>query len=447
MGEISAEVQERLAEGISQIIGTELTEKDSLLTEAQFVLENVQQLQRQISSINWGGDTGFTNKKAVVSVAAEAVQQAAMVSGIKSKLSKILSNMSISADHGHTEDNELRNLIISKKGEVEQSILDEIDKIVKEYTGIAQEVTRINKEIYAQGNIKKITYDSQEWMSRGYKVLAQIGELIHGTKIIYEVQLSIGTQGSQRTAYLTLDQIAQYTYAEYHKGEINLRLNEAAVRSSGIDLFAWSKDYLDAYKNYVGRAEANELIDTGRMWKGNIGKRSGDKIYTNTGNITEAFRTAATTILQHGMDASFNKTLQQLDSLDDHGVHTLIHSQLEDVLKNTVAYWQGADFTADLDALFKGLEDVNQEQLIKQLELAGQTSVGVQEKVSGASFTTLSSLAAELQKAVAALQQIAIATQKQNIKTKINTSITEGLDDAVMQGVRDLVQQFLPGAS
>jgi len=60
-----------------------------------------------------------------------------MISGIKSKLSKILSNMSISADHGHTEDNELRNLIISKKGEVEQSILDEIDKIVKEYTGIA----------------------------------------------------------------------------------------------------------------------------------------------------------------------------------------------------------------------------------------------------------------------------------------------------------------------
>jgi len=69
------------------------------------------------------------------------------------------------------------------------------------------------------------------------------------------------------------------------------------VRNSGVDLFTWSKDYLDAYKSYVGRAEANELIDTGRMWKSNVGKLNGDKIYTNTGNITEAFRTAAVTIL------------------------------------------------------------------------------------------------------------------------------------------------------
>ena len=355
--------------------------------------------------------------------------------------------MSISADHGHTEDNELRNLLVSKKGEVEQSVLEEVNQIVEKYTGIAARVAEANRQIYATGNIKKLTTESQEWMSRGYKVLTQIGELIHGTKIIYEVQLSIGTQGRQRTAYLTLDQIAKYTYAEYHKGEVSLRLNEAAVRNSGIDLFAWSKDYLDAYKSYVGRAEANELIEAGRMWKGNAGKGNGDKIYTNTGNIAEAFRTAAVSILQHGMDASFNKTLNELDSLDDHGVHTLIHSQLEEVLKNTVAYWQGADFTASLDALFKGLEGVNQEALIAQLGLTGQTSVGVQEKVSGASFTTLSSLATELSKAISALQQIATATQKQNIKNKINTSITEGLDDDIMRGVQDLVNQFLPGAS
>ena len=370
-----------------------------------------------------------------------------MISGIKTKLSKILSNMSISADHGHTEDNELRNLLASKKQEIEQSILDEIDQIVKSYTGIAQEVTKANKEIYEQGTIKNIVKNSQNWMSRGYKVLTQIGELIHGTKIIYEVQLSIGTQGRQRTAYLTLDQIVKYTYAEYHKGEISLRLNEAAVRKSGIDLFAWSKDYLDAYKSYVKRAEANELIDTGRMWKSNIGKGKNDKIYTNTGNITEAFRTAAVTILQHGMDISFNETLNQLDSLDDHGVHTLIHSQLEEVLKNTVAYWQGADFIADLDVLFKGLESVNKEKLMKQLGLTEQTSVGIQEKVSGASFTTLSSLATELQKAITALEQIAKATNKQDIKNKINTSIANNIDDEVMQGLQDLVQQFLPGTS
>lgn len=355
--------------------------------------------------------------------------------------------MSISADHGHTEDNELRNLLLSKKGEVEESVLEEVNQIVEKYTGIAKQVTEVNRQIYATGNIKKITTESQKWMSRGYKVLTQIGELIHGTKIIYEVQLSIGTQGRQRTAYLTLDQMVKYTYAEYHKGEVNLRLNEAAVRNSGIDLFAWSDDYLQAYKSYVKRAEANELIDSGRMWKGNIGKKNGDKIYTNIGNITEAFRAAAISILQHGMDKSFNKTLDELDILDDHDVHTLIHSQLEEVLKNTVAYWQGADFTADLDALFKGLQGVNQEALIEQLGLTGETSVGVQEKVSGASFTTLSSLATELQKAITALQQIATATQKENVKSKINTSIAEGLDDDVMNGVKDLVNQFLPGAA
>lgn len=77
----------------------------------------------------------------------------------------------------------------------------------------------------------------------------------------------------------------------------------------------------------------------------------------------------------------------------------------------------------------------------------GSNKIGIQEKVSGASFTRLSQLVTQLRNAAQALSVLRDKTAGSNIKSSIQKGIAEGLDSEVEQAVLDLVRQFLPGAS
>lgn len=449
MGEISAETLDKLAQGVSQVINSEW-DGWPLITAADNVASQAESIMRRVSGISWGSD-GFRNQKEVVNAAAKAVETESTITGIKTKMATMFTRLR--RDHSSSEDDEFRNLIENAKSE----FTEELSKILHQYFDISKRVAEANAKIYQNSEFKALTQEANKVMSDGYQILNKIGEAIHGTTIIYEVQLSVGTKGSQRTAYMTLNQIMQYTTATYRSGELALRLNETAIntaiKNGEIQAFSWSDSYRQQFMNYTRIIRQNQLEDATRDWDKNVGLSSIDDVYINRGNATEAFRRAAAGILEKAIDSAFHKSLQEINSMSDHDIHYMLHKQIQETLTNTIAYWQGPDFIADLNKLFNGLEGFDNSssgktKFLQNLGLTGkEKTIGIQEKIGGASFTTLNSLVAQLRQASNSLQILRNKANGNNIKSYLNNSIVNGIDEEVEQAVLDLVQQFLPGAS
>ena len=445
MGGISAEVLEKLAQGISQVIDTEW-DGWPLITAANNVASQAESIMQQVSSISWGFN-GFRNQKEVVNAAAKEIEISSAITGIKTKMGKLFSQLR--RDHSSSEDDEFRSLIENAKGE----ITEELSAILNKYFDISKKVAEANAKIYQNNEFRQLQQEANRVMSDGYQILNKIGEAIHGTTIIYEVQLSVGTRGSQRTAYMTLDQIMQYTTATYRSGEMALRLNEAAVnaaiKNGTIQAFSWSDSYRQSFMQYTQVVRENQLQDTTRDWDKNIGLIYSEDAYINRGNVTEAFRRAAAGILEKAIDSAFHKSLEEINGMSDHDIHYMLHTQIQETLSNTIAYWQGPDFIADLNKLFNGLEgfdnsSTGKTKFLQNLGLTGQEqTVGIQEKIGGASFTTLNSLATSLRQASNSLSILKNKANGNDIKSYIDSSVAEGLDEEVEQAVLELVSQFL----
>lgn len=445
MGGISAEVLEKLAQGISQVIDTEW-DGWPLITAANNVASQAESIMQRVSSISWGFN-GFKNQKEVVNAAAKEIEISSAITGIKTKMGKLFSQLR--RDHSSSEDDEFRSLIENAKGEM----TEELSAILNKYFDISKKVAEANAKIYQNNEFKQLQQEANRVMSDGYQILNKIGEAIHGTTIIYEVQLSVGTRGSQRTAYMTLDQIMQYTTATYRSGEMALRLNEAAVnaaiKNGTIQAFSWSDSYRQSFMRYTQVIRENQLQDATRDWDRNIGLTSSDDAYINRGNVTEAFRRAAAGILEKAIDSAFHKSLEEINGMSDHDIHYMLHTQIQETLSNTIAYWQGPDFIADLNKLFNGLEgfdnsSTGKTKFLQNLGLTGQEqTVGIQEKIGGASFTTLNSLVTSLRQASNSLSILKNKANGKDMKSYIDSSVAEGLDEEVEQAVLELVSQFL----
>lgn len=458
MGEISQATLQQLSKGISEVIKTEWKpgEADKLIQAANQVIAEGKKKRTELSeNIASNNTTGYQNKREVLEKAVQELE----VSGIKTKLGKVFSSMSkLKRDHSSSEDDEFRALLRDKQIEATDAMIEIMNKYYADY----QKIVQASRSIRRQQGFKNIVNDTASIMQKGYIVLNRIAESIHGTKIIYEVQVAVGSSGTLRTAYLSLDQLANYTYAEYHKGGINLRLDEtkinAALKSGEIKAYDWDSQLTQAYNSYVKRIVANQTLEDAvhgiekyslTDWKSNIGKQSGDQVYVNMGNIIEAFRRAAAGILDRALENGFHKTLEEIMAMDDHEIHYLLHSQMQTTINNTEKFWQGPDFVADLQKLFNGLLMGRDADEVKQrLGLTNaDTQVGIQEKSSGASITSLNQLITELEQAVNAIKIIVGKTGEGSLQSAIDKGTVEGLDEQVEQAVRQLVQQFLPSAT
>lgn len=458
MGEISAAIIQQLSKGISEVIKTEFGPQNQPLIDAALnTARDAEKLMSELSSFQFGiGE--FSNVKDVVNKAAEQVEMDFTISGIKTKLNDMFAKMrNFSGDHSDNEDEELLSIFRNKKIEMTEEMTNQLLNMLKSYFNLSKDVAKVNKEIRQNTDFQKIQQRSNAIMQQGYQILTQIGEAITGTSIVYEVQISVGSQGSQRTAYMTLEQIMQYTYTEYHRGTMSLRLNEsainAAVREGKLSIFNWTDEYRKSFVKYSNIVKQNQTLTINRNgeminlqnWKRNIGATE-DNIYTNKGNIAEAFRRAAAEIIDAAMDKAFTHSLEELEGMEDtQELHYLIHTQIKSTLENTTAFWQGADFTADISKIFNGLvmDEIQKQNLLNNLGIGNATSIGIQEKISGASFTTLSQIANELQRAANSLSIIANNTNEGNIAAAINPSVAAGADSEVEQAVLNLAAQFL----
>lgn len=458
MGEISAAIIQQLSKGISEVIKTEFGPQNQPLIDAALnTARDAEKLMSELSSFQFGiGE--FSNVKDVVNKAAEQVEMDFTISGIKTKLNDMFAKMrNFSGDHSDNEDEELLSIFRNKKIEMTEEMTNQLLNMLKSYFNLSKDVAKVNKEIRQNTDFQKIQQRSNAIMQQGYQILTQIGEAITGTSIVYEVQISVGSQGSQRTAYMTLEQIMQYTYTEYHRGTMSLRLNEsainAAVREGKLSIFNWTDEYRKSFVKYSNIVKQNQTLTINRNgeminlqnWKRNIGATE-DNIYTNKGNIAEAFRRAAAEIIDAAMDKAFTHSLEELEGMEDtQELHYLIHTQIKSTLENTTAFWQGADFTADISKIFNGLvmDEIQKQNLLNNLGIGNATSIGIQEKISGASFTTLSQIANELQRAANSLSIIANNTNEGNIAAVINPSVAAGADSEVEQAVLNLAAQFL----
>ena len=465
MGEISAAIIAQLSKGISEVIKTEFGPQNKPLIDAALnIASEAEGLISDLSSFQFGiGE--FSNVKDVVNKAAEQVEKDFMITGIKTKLGDMFAKLrNFSGDHSHGEDEELLGILKNKKIEMTEEMTNELLNILNQYLDLSRQVAKANRSIYQNKNFQDIQQRSNEIMQQGYQILTQIGEAITGTSIIYEVQISVGSQGSQRTAYMTLEQIMQYTYTEYHRGTMSLRLNESAInaaaREGKVSVFNWTEDYRKSFMNYADivrknqttSIEINGKMQSLRNWNRNIGATE-DNVYVNRGNIAEAVRKAAAGIVDTAIDSAFKYSLEDLEGMEDtQQLHYLIHTQIKNTLENTVAFWQGPDFIGDLQQavdgiskLFNGLvmDQQQQQQLLNNLGITDATSIGVQEKISGASFTTLSQIANELRRAANSLSIIANSTNEGNISAAINPSVAAGADSEVEQAVLNLAAQFL----
>ena len=447
MGEVSEAVLEQLSQGVSQVLNSEW-QGWPLITAANTIANQGETLMTQINAITANYGVGkYKNVKDVVTEAAEKATATGKISGIKTRLANAF--IHIRRDHSSSEDDELRSLLNSKKVEFDQEIMD----IFKSYYGIYEQVAKKNSEIYSNNRFRELQQQANQLMQNGYIVLNKIGEAIHGTTIVYEVQLSIGTKGSQRTAYLTLEQIMKYTTAATYLGDTRLKLNEAAlnqaIRNGEIQAFSWTDEYRQSFLEYTNRVRYNQLFEDTRDWSTNAGLTEDDweDIFTNTGNVAESFRRAAAGMYDRWIEQGFGKTMNEIVNMSDHDIHYMIHT----TISNTTAYWQGPDFVADLNKIFNGLKMSNEQKnnLMNSFTAMtnGSNKIGIQEKVSGASFTRLSQLVTQLRNAAQALSILRDKTAGSNIKSSIQKGITEGLDSELEQAVLDLVRQFLPGAS
>ena len=456
MGEISEEVLSQLSKGISEVIKTEFgPQHQSLVSAANTTAAAAESILQKVSTFNFGiGD--YRSVKDVVDKAAKQVEQDFAITGIKTRMSKMFAELrhtGFSGDHSDSEDEQLLSILRNKKVEMTEEMTEQLLQVLKEYYNLSKDVAKQNQQIYANAEFRALTAQAEKVMQDGYQILTQIGEAISGTNIIYEVQVSVGSKGSQRTAYMTLEQIVQFTTASFHRGEMRLRLNETAinqaVKNGQLSVFYWDDAYRTSYQTYVQRVQANQLTSNAD-WDRNKGISSIEDAYFNRGNVTEAFRHAAAGIVEKALDSAFLHTIEELEAMEDtQEIHYLIHTQIQEVLSNTVAFWQGPDFEADISKLFNGLimSTEQQQTLLSNLGINGVSSVGVQEKVSGASFAGLNQIATQLRSAAQSLLTIINKTGDGNVKAVLNSSVADGVDAEVEQAVYELVQQFLPGAS
>ena len=447
MGEISEATLEQLSQGIEQVFQSDW-DGWPLLSAAKTIANQGEILMTQINSFTDNFGIGkYKNVKDVVQDAAQTATATGKIQGIKTKLTKAFIN--IRRDHGHSEDDEFRELLNSKKIEFDQEIMD----IFKSYYSIYEKVAEKNNEIYSNNQFKNLQKQANQLMSNGYGVLNKIGEAITGTTIVYEVQLGIGSKTSQRTAYLTLDQIINYTTAVSYLGETRLRLNEAAlnadIKAGKIQAFNWTDEYRASFLEYTNRVRYNQLFEDTRNWAINkdLTEDDWDNIFINRGNVTESFRRAAAGIYDEWIQQGFGKTMHQIANMSDKDIHYMLHT----TISNTIPYWQGPDFIADLNKIFNGLNISNEQKqnLINSFKELNHNSdkINIQEKVTGASLTSLSQLVRQLNNAAQALETLKNKTNQSNIKSSIQKSIVEGLDFEVEQAVLDLVEQFLPNTS
>ncbi len=460
MGEISDAIISQLSKGISEVIKTEFgPQNQPLITAALNTAQQAESIVSELSSFQFGID-GYSNVKDVVNKAAQQVENDFAITGIKTKLNDMFAKMrSFSGDHSHNEDEELLSIFKNKKIEMTEEMATELSNILMQYFNLSKDVANINKQIRQNADFQKIQTKANQVMQQGYQILTQIGEAITGTSIVYEVQLSIGSQGAQRTAYMTLEEIMQYTYTEYHRGTMTLRLNESAINAAAsqgkVNVFNWNDTYRQSFMQYATTVRENQtrtIVRDGaeislQNWKRNSNIGATGNVYTNRGNIAEAFRRAAAEIVDTAMDKAFTHQLQELEGMEDtQELHYLIHTQIKSTLENTTAFWQGPDFTADISRIFNGLvmDEQQRQQLLNNLGIVeGTNSVGIQEKISGASFTTLTQIASELRRAANSLNIIANSTNEGNITSAINPGIAAGADEEVEQAVLNLAAQFL----
>ena len=454
MGSISAEVLSQLAKGISEVIKTE-SGGESLANKANTIAAQAEQKMAALSSFQFGFG-GYRSVKDVVNEAASKVEKDFMITGIKTRMGEVFAQLrhngfdGFEGDHSSGEDQQLLSILKNKKIELTEEMQEKLLQVFQEYYNLSKQVAKANQAIYQNNDFINLRNDAATIMQQGYQVLTEIGEHLRNTQIIYEVQVSVGSKGSQRTAYLTLDQISQYTTAAYYNGEMRLRLNEAAINADAaagkLQVFNWTDAYRQSYQKYVTRAIESEFYTPDANWANNKTAQNLSDIYINRGNVTEAFRRAAAAIAEKALDSAFQHTLDELEGMaDTWDIHYLIHTQIEETLKNTTAFWQGPDFTADLEHIFNGLIIDDQDALLNRLGINPQNTkqIGVQEKVSGASFTSLSQIATQLRKAANALMVIQSKTGGNSVLPYIDSSVAEGVDEEVEQAVLELVSQFL----
>lgn len=442
MGEVSAAVIDELSQGIQSVISDEYVEGKTYLSVAEQILESARNIQHRIAEAGSLGNGTYKTTRDVVNAAAKQAQDQFQANHLKFKIKEMFKN--IRRDHSSIEDDELRALLQEGFQDFSSEIIDMFTQYYKSYLEVYNANTKIYSTVMAQTNIAEAT----QIMSKGYQILTKIGESIRGTQILYEVQLSIGTKGSQRTGYFTLEELMQYTTVNYYNGAMTLRVDTAALNKAAtngeINLFKWDQSYIDRYQNYTKKVIENQLIPGLQNWDKNIGLTTGQEsqVYINKGNVTESFRVAATSIYNRATEATLGKSLDQILSADDHALHYMIHT----TLKNTTSYWQGPDFEADIESLFSGLiGDDSAFQAIKDKMGVGDSgTVEVQEKVNSATFTNLSSLITQLQNTINSLRRLDALGDK--VKSRLSTT-TDGLDAEVDEAIWDLVKQFLPGAS
>jgi len=60
---------------------------------------------------------------------------------------------------------------------------------------------------------------------------------------------------------MTLEEIMQYTYTEYHRGTMTLRLNESAINAAAsqgkVNVFNWNDTYRQSFMQYATTVREN----------------------------------------------------------------------------------------------------------------------------------------------------------------------------------------------
>lgn len=439
MGEITAAVLKELSQGIQSVIKDEYKGM-SYLDKVNEIRDAAKKLQENINSKGTLGNGMYTTAKDVVDAAAKEASKQFQINDITKKLNKQFTNMKKDADHGHLEDDKFRSQLEQNFQDFEKEVIDLFERYYKIYS----EVYTKNDQIYQNVKSNLTVWEADKIMREGYTVINEIAETIRGTSILYEVQLSIGTVKAQKTAFLTLEQIMQYTEVSYYNGATTLKLKPSALRKAAkegkIQLFGWEDEYRQQFINYTNRVIAIEKTDL-RLWDSNAGSDSStadSDIYINQGNVTESFRAAATKIYDKHLESSLGVTTTEIAAMTDHDIHYMLHKTLQ----NTGSYWTGPDFYADLTKLFEGLagDTSGIQDIATQISKNG--AVGIQEKVNNATFTNLNSLITQL------TQISQLLTNINNLDKSQLNSVLQGnigdLDGPVEQALIELAKQFLP---
>ena len=438
-GELDQAIKNALISGINDVLHTEVPELK--MTRAA----KVSQLAREASILM--AKQGKLNTQRIVQNAAMSAskrfQQNDMFEKIQDAFTKLESALS-QADHSSAEDDRIREAARELSEGAEENAA-KVAKLYEQYYRKYDSLYKVEQGILNnQENI-----EIEKLMKESYTILTEIGEILRGTSIVYEVQMNIGQAGKAQTGFFTLSQMMNYARVTSKNGNAVLKIDYKAIQNDyaqgKISLFNWNDEMVNRYNNLKQAVIANESTNSA-LWKSNIGR---DKKYINQGNIMEAFRAASTSIVSNYFNKKFNLSPEQILALDDHGIHytlhkggSLLHNMMSDVLSNTKSFLQGGDFSAEVEKLFENFniaEGFNLDEY-KQNIFGGASQIDIQEKLQNARFSTLSSLWGQLVQADATLKQLqnldqnTIESQLQNIS---------GYDEIADEAILDLVSQFI----